>query len=105
MYLWLWSWTRQSSKLQTECQNGKESNFERGMDVVARWAGMSISQSAQLLGFSRTTISRVYKGWCEKGKNIHYVAVQMVESEFGINRRKTWIHHAFLPLCRLMVVV
>uniref|UniRef100_A0AAY5K1D2 Ig-like domain-containing protein n=1 Tax=Esox lucius TaxID=8010 RepID=A0AAY5K1D2_ESOLU len=31
-------------------------------------AGLSISQSAQLLGFSRTTISMIYKEWCEKGK-------------------------------------
>jgi len=31
--------------------------------------------------------------------------IQMVESEFGINRMRTWIHHALLPLCRLLVVV
>jgi len=38
-------------------------------------AGLSISQSAQLLGFSRATISRVYKEWCEKGKTSSYAAV------------------------------
>jgi len=36
--------------------------------VGARRAGLSFSQSAQLLGFPRTTISRVYKELCEKGK-------------------------------------
>jgi len=39
------------------------SKFEGGMVVGARRAGLSISQSAQLLGFSR-----VYKEWCEEGK-------------------------------------
>jgi len=29
----------------------------------------------------------------------------MVESEFDVNRMRTWIHHALLPLCRLVVVV
>jgi len=29
MHLGVWSWSRQSLELQTECQNGKESNFEK----------------------------------------------------------------------------
>ncbi len=44
------------------------SDFERGMVVSARRAGLSISETADLLGFSHTTISRVYRELSEKEK-------------------------------------
>ncbi len=49
-------------------KKGDLSDFERVMVVGARRAGLSISKTAYLQGFSCTTISSVYREWSEKEK-------------------------------------
>ncbi len=49
-------------------KKGDLSDFERGMVVGARRADLSISKTADLLGFSHTTISSVFREWSEKEK-------------------------------------
>ncbi len=49
-------------------KKGDLSNFEPGVVVGARRAGLSISETADLLGFPCTPISRVYREWSEKEK-------------------------------------
>ena len=44
------------------------SDFSCSMIVAARWAGLSISVTVDLLGFSCTTISSVRSEWCENQK-------------------------------------
>ncbi len=49
-------------------KKGDLSDFERGMVVGVRRVGLSISKTADLLGFSCTTISRVYRECLKKRK-------------------------------------
>ncbi len=49
-------------------KKGDLRDFECGMVVGARRAGLSISKTADLLGFSHTTISRVTENSLKKRK-------------------------------------
>ncbi len=64
-------WWRRLAEVQTEHQNGEERGFKWLWTWNGCWfqtASLSISKTADLLVFSRSTISRVYREWSEKEK-------------------------------------
>ena len=66
------------------------SDFEPGMIVGVRKGGLSISETADLLGFSHTTVSRVCREWCEKQKTSseqQFFGQKQVVNERGQRRR------------------
>ena len=49
------------------------SAVEQGMVVVARHISLSVSRTASLLGFSRSTVSCVYQKWSNLPKDIQSI--------------------------------
>ena len=80
-------------------QNGEKSDlsdFDHGMIVGARRAGLSISATAELLGFLRTTVYRVYSEWDREVPVMqitthYYSGMQNSISEHTMCQTSKWI--------------
>ncbi len=72
-------------------KKGDLSDFKCGMVVGARRAGLSISKTADLLFYSCTNISRVYREWSEKRENIQWPAVVWTKMPCWCQRRMGWL--------------
>ena len=90
------------------------SAFERGMVVGARCTGLSVSRTVTLLGFSRSTVSRIYhcgKHWSQHGPASLWKAFDAMSSPCPDELRLFWgqrrvqlnIRTVFLMFCTLSV--
>ncbi len=96
-------------------KKGDLSDFERGMFVGARQAGLSISKTADLLGFSRTTISRkrrlqvsqAHQNWTiEDWKNVVWSDESRFLLRHSDGRVRIWRkeHESMDPSCLVSTV-
>ena len=61
------------------------SDIDHQMSIGARQGSLSISETADLLGFPRITVSRVYREWYEKQKTSS--VQQFCKQKLAVNER------------------
>lgn len=63
-------------------------DFEHDMVIHARHAGLSTSETADHLGFSRAASSRVFREWSEKEKISEVYQRSVENDQTGLGDRK-----------------